>query len=169
MRRVACALNEGIGPFPKIQISRSYVSDSGLHPSPRCTRYFSFRPCGFSHFTTGRLTIPYPERPQRLRRLPLRPATIARLPILISSFVAWFCQELSAPDILNILFVRGCGILTVPLRFPTLNRFLTRHPYSDTLNRLTSTACEPWPLNRDCCGHNVRSISNWPSTSKRVG
>ena len=67
-----------------MRVSRGYMSDSGLHPSPRHTRYSSFRPLGFSHFTTGRLTTPYPERLTRLRRAPPRQATIARLPILYS-------------------------------------------------------------------------------------
>jgi len=52
----------GDRPIPKLKYSRGYVSDSGLHPSPRCTRYFSLLPCGFGLFTTGRLTSPYPER-----------------------------------------------------------------------------------------------------------
>ena len=52
-----------------------------LHPSPRCTRYFSFRPFRLSHFTTGRLTIPYPERLPHRTHGPLRQATIARLPM----------------------------------------------------------------------------------------
>jgi hypothetical protein len=41
--------------------------------------------CRFSHFTTGRLTIPYPERLPRLLALPPRHATLARLPS-ISAF-----------------------------------------------------------------------------------
>jgi hypothetical protein len=41
---------------PKIADSRGYVSDSGLHPSPRCSRLSSFPACAFSHYTTGRLT-----------------------------------------------------------------------------------------------------------------
>ena len=28
--------------YPEMRVSRGYVSDSGLHPSPRRTRYFSF-------------------------------------------------------------------------------------------------------------------------------
>ena len=42
--------------FPNIQRSRGYVSDSGLHPSPRCSRLSSFPACAFSHYTTERLT-----------------------------------------------------------------------------------------------------------------
>ena len=51
-------------PGPKLRSSRGYVSDSGLHPSPRRSRYSSFLwPLGrFSRFTTGRLTRPYPGR-----------------------------------------------------------------------------------------------------------
>ena len=41
---------------PKIGDSRGYVSDSGLHPSPRCARLSSFPARAFSHYTTGRLT-----------------------------------------------------------------------------------------------------------------
>ena len=47
-------------PAPKFHCSRDYVPDSGLHPSPRRTRYLYFLPFGFSHFTNGRLTRPYP-------------------------------------------------------------------------------------------------------------
>ena len=52
----------GDRPFPKLMYSRGFVSDSGLHPSPRHARYFSFHPFGLSRFATGRLTRPYPER-----------------------------------------------------------------------------------------------------------
>ena len=41
---------------PTIQSSRGYVSDSGLHPSPRCSRLSSFPACALSHYATGRLT-----------------------------------------------------------------------------------------------------------------
>ena len=41
---------------PNIQRSRGYVSDSGLHPSPRCSRLSSFPACAFSHYATGQLT-----------------------------------------------------------------------------------------------------------------
>ena len=43
--------------LPKLGISRGYVSDSGLHPSPRRTRYSPLGPPGPSQvFATGRLT-----------------------------------------------------------------------------------------------------------------
>ena len=41
---------------PDIRISRGYVSDSGLHPSPRHTRLIFLPACAFSRFTTERLT-----------------------------------------------------------------------------------------------------------------
>ena len=41
---------------PKIQYSRGYVSDSGLHPSPRHTRLFPFRLAPSVIYTTERLT-----------------------------------------------------------------------------------------------------------------
>jgi len=41
---------------PKLNGSRGYVSDSGLHPSPRRTRLSSFPAFAFSHYTTERLT-----------------------------------------------------------------------------------------------------------------
>jgi len=40
---------------PTIQLSRGYVSDSGLHPSPRCSRLSFFPARAFGHYTTGRL------------------------------------------------------------------------------------------------------------------
>ncbi len=43
-------------PASHIHNSRGYVSDSGLHPPPRCSRLSSFPACAFSHYTTGRLT-----------------------------------------------------------------------------------------------------------------
>ena len=46
----------GDRPFPKTSFSRGYVSDSGLHPSPRCSRLSSFPAPAFSHYATGRLT-----------------------------------------------------------------------------------------------------------------
>jgi len=42
--------------IPVIQISRGYVSDSGLHPSPRCSRLSSFLACAFGPYATERLT-----------------------------------------------------------------------------------------------------------------
>jgi len=51
----------GLLPFrkdrhvPKLSGSRGYVSDSGLHPSPRCPRLSSFLAYAFSHYATGRL------------------------------------------------------------------------------------------------------------------
>jgi hypothetical protein len=41
---------------PNLLGSRGYVSDSGLHPSPRCSRLSSFPAYAFSHYATGRLT-----------------------------------------------------------------------------------------------------------------
>jgi len=52
---------------PKILGSRGYVSDSGLHPSPRRTRLSSFPAFAFSHYTTERLTRPYSGGPVRIR------------------------------------------------------------------------------------------------------
>jgi len=49
-------LNGEDRPAPNLLGSRGYVSDSGLHPSPRCSRLSSFPACAFSHYTTGRLT-----------------------------------------------------------------------------------------------------------------
>ena len=44
---------------PKLAGSRGYVSDSGLHPSPRCSRLSSFPACAFSRYSTEWLTGPY--------------------------------------------------------------------------------------------------------------
>ena len=52
---------------PKINGSRGYVSDSGLHPSPRRTRLSSFPAFAFGHYTTERLTKPYSGGPVRIR------------------------------------------------------------------------------------------------------
>ena len=65
---------------PKIAYSRGYVSDSGLHPSPRCSRLSSFPARAFSHYATERLTNPYSGGPARFRRTLSQQATIARLP-----------------------------------------------------------------------------------------
>ena len=52
----------GLRPFredrhaPTLQRSRGFVSDSGLHPSPRCSRLSSFPACALSHYATERLT-----------------------------------------------------------------------------------------------------------------
>ena len=73
-------LFEGDRHSPNIQYSRGYVSDSGLHPSPRHTRLSSFPACAFSHYATERLTNPYSGGPGRLRRIPSQQATIARSP-----------------------------------------------------------------------------------------
>jgi hypothetical protein len=78
-------LFEGDRHSPKIQYSRGYVSDSGLHPSPRHTRLSSFPACAFSHYATERLTNPYSGGPVRLRRIPSQQATIARLPQTVFS------------------------------------------------------------------------------------
>jgi hypothetical protein len=73
-------LFEGDRHSPKIQFSRGYVSDSGLHPSPRHTRLSSFPAFAFSHYATERLTNPYSGGPVRHRRTPSQQATIARSP-----------------------------------------------------------------------------------------
>ena len=49
-------LNGEDRPAPNLLGSRGYVSDSGLHPSPRCSRLSSFPAYAFSHYATGRLT-----------------------------------------------------------------------------------------------------------------
>jgi len=49
-------LNGEDRPAPNLLGSRGYVSDSGLHPSPRCSRLSSFPAYAFCHYTTGRLT-----------------------------------------------------------------------------------------------------------------
>ncbi len=66
--------------IPKIIGSRGYVSDSGLHPSPRSTRSSPLQARAFQAYTTERLTKPYSGGPIRLRRIPSQQATIARLP-----------------------------------------------------------------------------------------
>ena len=52
---------------PNILGSRGYVSDSGLHPSPRCTRLFVLAVSTAGHYTTKRLTKPYSGGPVRFR------------------------------------------------------------------------------------------------------
>jgi hypothetical protein len=52
---------------PKINGSRGYGSDSGRHPSPRCTRLFVLAVCTAGHYTTERLTKPYSGGPVRIR------------------------------------------------------------------------------------------------------
>ena len=76
--RMACASFEGIGTFPIFICSRGYVSDSGLHPSPRPTRLFSFPAFAFSHYATERLTTPYSGGPVCSLQIPSQQATIAR-------------------------------------------------------------------------------------------
>jgi hypothetical protein len=78
--RLACARMERIGTFPNLAGSRGYVSDSGLHPSPRCSRLSSFQLSAFSRYATERLTRPYSGGLTRLLRAPSQQATIARLP-----------------------------------------------------------------------------------------
>ena len=51
---------------PNIPGSRSYVSDSGLHPSLRHTRLSSLPARAFSHYTTERMTNPYSGGPVRI-------------------------------------------------------------------------------------------------------
>ena len=77
---MACAYFERIGTFPIFHSSRGYVSDSGLHPSPRPTRLSSFPAFAFSHYTTERMTSPYSGGLVRYRQTPSQQATIARLP-----------------------------------------------------------------------------------------
>jgi hypothetical protein len=67
----------GDRPIPKITFSRGYVSDSGLHPSPRCSRLSFFPACAFSHYTTGRLTN-LTQEAYALNAFPSRQATIVR-------------------------------------------------------------------------------------------
>jgi hypothetical protein len=57
--------------FPKIHPSRGYVSDSGLHPSPRCPRASPCSICALGFHTTERLTRPYSGGLLRLSRTPL--------------------------------------------------------------------------------------------------
>jgi hypothetical protein len=52
---------------PKILGSRGYVSDSGRHPSPRCSRLFVLAVSTAGHYTTERLTKPYSGGPVRIR------------------------------------------------------------------------------------------------------
>ena len=52
---------------PNLQVSRGYVSDSGLHPSPRCTRLSDPVALAPGHYTTERLTKPYSRGPVRIR------------------------------------------------------------------------------------------------------
>lgn len=52
---------------PKIYGSRGCVSDSGLHPSPRCTRLFVLAVSTAEHYTTERLTKPYSGGSVRIR------------------------------------------------------------------------------------------------------
>ena len=72
--------NGGDRHSPKILGSRGYVSDSGLHPSPRHTRLTAPSASALGRYTTERLTNPYSGGPVRLRRFPSQQATIARLP-----------------------------------------------------------------------------------------
>jgi hypothetical protein len=53
--------------IPKIPGSRGYVSDSGLHPSPRCSRLSGHLTLAKGHYTTERLTKPYSGGPVRIR------------------------------------------------------------------------------------------------------
>jgi len=46
-------------PTPDRFGSRGYVSDSGLHPSPRCSHLSDFPAYAFRHYVTERLTRPY--------------------------------------------------------------------------------------------------------------
>ena len=52
---------------PKIIGSRGYVSDSGLHPSPRCSCLSGPLALAAGHYTTERLTKPYSGGPMRIR------------------------------------------------------------------------------------------------------
>ena len=56
---MACARVERIGSIPNYDVSRGYVSDSGLHPSPRCTRSSPFEAFASRLCSTERLTRPY--------------------------------------------------------------------------------------------------------------
>ena len=58
-------------PVPKHPGSRGYVSDSGLHPSPRRTRVSSLPACAFSRYSTERLTRPYSGGLVRFSAFPL--------------------------------------------------------------------------------------------------
>ena len=89
--------------FPKIHSSRGYVSDSGLHPSPRCPRASPCSVSALGFHTTERLTRPYSGGLPRLKRVPSQQAIIARLPdIRISDFRVsgkWVKYGALSPDI----------------------------------------------------------------------
>ncbi len=53
--------------IPKIIGFRGYVSDSGLHPSPRCSRLFALPVSTAGQYTTERLTKLYSGGPVRIR------------------------------------------------------------------------------------------------------
>ena len=65
---------------PKLVGSRGYVSDSGLHPSPRRTRASPSKAFTFGRRSTERLTRPYSGGLLPPRGIPSQRATIARLP-----------------------------------------------------------------------------------------
>jgi len=65
---------------PKIVGSRGYVSDSGLHPSPRRTRTSPFTAFASRRYSTKRLTKPYSGGLIPISGIPSQQATIARLP-----------------------------------------------------------------------------------------
>jgi hypothetical protein len=69
---------------PKIVGSRGYVSDSGLHPSPRRTRASPFSAFGYRCYSIERLTKPYSGGLVPPSGIPSQQATIARLPLYSS-------------------------------------------------------------------------------------
>jgi hypothetical protein len=69
---------------PKILGSRGYVSDSGLHPSPRRTRLTMPQAHTCGRYATERLTRPYSGGLVRLTRFPLNRQPLPGCPILPS-------------------------------------------------------------------------------------